>query len=218
MQNLTLQRSHPEYSHIELEWTSAQSTQPAICFPIIHVSILSSIISKQRNESPLLFRAQKQRSTCSKSKRTTEAVDRVQITRRKNLERAIDGFAQIPITRNNQYVSFGAWASTTRSSECYESSLKQNKKKSTSDREKKKRTWQPKRCVIDLRDKTTATTTVLFTWKINLTGNKKYNSFDAGALQEEEAAIVTKGSFDEYKKEDIRGGKKKSLRNSPSAA
>jgi hypothetical protein len=69
-----------------------------------------------------------------------------------------------------------------------------------------------------LRDKTTATTTVLFTWKINLTGNKKYNSFDAGALQEEEAAIVTKGSFDEYKKEDIRGGKKKSLRNSPSAA
>jgi hypothetical protein len=61
-----------------------------------------------------------------------------------------------------------------------------------------------------LRDKTTATTTVLFTWKINLTGNKKYNSFDAGALQEEEeAAIVTKGSFDEYKKEDIRGGNKK---------
>jgi hypothetical protein len=50
---------------------------------------------------------------------------------------------------------------------------------------------------------------VLFTWKINLTGNKKYNTFDAGALQEEEAAIVTKGSFDEYKKEDIRGGKKK---------
>jgi hypothetical protein len=89
MQNLTLQRSHPEYSHIELEWTSAQSTQPAICFPIIHVSILSSIISKQRNESTLLFRAQKQRSTCSKSKRTTEAVDRVQITRRKNLDRRI---------------------------------------------------------------------------------------------------------------------------------
>jgi hypothetical protein len=77
MQNLTLQRSHPEYSHIELEWTSAQSTQPAICFPIIHVSILSSITSKQRNESTLLFRGQKQRSTSSKSKRTTEAVDRI---------------------------------------------------------------------------------------------------------------------------------------------
>jgi hypothetical protein len=62
-----------------------------------------------------------------------------------------------------------------------------------------------------LREKTTATTTVLFTWKINLKGNKKYNSFHAGALQEEEAAIVTKGSFDEYKKEDIRGGKTKKL-------
>ncbi len=138
MQSLTLQRSHPEYSHIELEWTSAQSTQPAICFTIIHVSILSSIISKQRNESTLLFRAQKQRSTCSKSKRRTEAIDRVQITRRKNLKRAIDGFAQISITRNNKYVSFGAWASTRRSSECYESSLKKNRKKSTSEREKKK--------------------------------------------------------------------------------
>ncbi len=217
MQNLTLQRSHPEYSHIELEWTSAQSTQPAICFPIIHVSILSSIISKQRNESTLLFRAQKQRSTCSKSKRTTEAVDRVQITRRKNLERAIDGFAQISITRNNKYVSFGAWASTTRSSECYESSLKKNRKNSTSEGEKK-RTWQPKSCVIDLRDKTTATTTVLFTWKINLTGNNKYNSLTPELYKKKKQRLLRKAVLTNIRKKTSEEEKKKGLRNSPSAA
>ncbi len=42
-------------------------------------------------------------------------------------------------------------------------------------------------------------------------GKQQVQLFDAGALQEEEAAIVAKGSFDEYKKEDIRGGKKKRL-------
>lgn len=96
-------------STLILNWNEHQRnphSQQSVSQSYMYQSFL--VISKQRNESTLLFRAQKQRSTCSKSKRTTEAADRVQITRRKNLERAIDGFAQISITRNNKYVSFGA--------------------------------------------------------------------------------------------------------------